>query len=115
MQNMQKIITLYIICALLCTGCVFSKKNADSNTQPLKPGVHEKVMLTVQGPANADSLSALKSKLETLPYILDVSITSTTGVITACLVPGLTYDIVQLQAIAKDSGYVILKAGKIVW
>ena len=112
---MQRLVTIYVACALLCMGCVFGKKSTDNSTHPLKPGVHEKVMLTVQGPANADSLNVLKSKLEALPYILDVSITSDTGVITACLVPGLTYDIVQLQAVAKDSGYTILKAGKIVW
>lgn len=112
---MQRLITTYIACALLCAGCVLSKKNTDNSTEPLKPGIHEKVMLTIQGPANADSLDVLKGKLEALPYILDVSITDNTGVITACLVPGLTYDIVQLQAAAKDAGYVILKAGKIVW
>lgn len=112
---MQKLIILYTVCALLFTGCVFGKSSKKSDSHPLKPGVHEKVMLTVQGPSGALELDVLKAKLETLPYILDVSITDETGVITACLVPGLAYDIVELQAAANDCGYTILKAGKIVW
>ncbi len=112
---MQKLIILYTVCALLFTGCVFGKSSKESDSQPLKPGIHEKVMLTVQGPSGALELDVLKTKLQALPYVLDASTTHKTGVILVCLVPGLAYDIVEIQAVAKDCGYTILKAGKIVW
>ena len=114
MQRLTNI--LYVICcALLFTGCVLGNKKTVGPDKPLNPGVHEKVLLKIQGSAHPDKLKLFTDKLTQLPYVQDVSTTSNTGVVVICLAPGTTYDIKHLQKAAEDSGYTILKAGKIVW
>ena len=113
MQRVTNILCT-ICCAALLTGCVFGKKTTGPD-KPLTPGVHEKVLLKIQGSANPAKLQSLMDRLTQLPYVQDVSTTSSTGAVMICLVPGTTYDIKHLQKAADDAGYIILKAGKIVW
>jgi hypothetical protein len=114
---MQKITNILytICCAVLLTGCVFGNKKTTGPVKPLNPGIHEKVLLKIQGPASTEKLKLFADKLTQLPYVQDVSMTSSTGAVMVCLVPGTTYDIKHLQKAAADAGYTILKAGKIVW
>jgi hypothetical protein len=72
-------------------------------------------MLTVQGPADAENLNNLSTAIAELEFVLDVSIVDKTGVVTVCIVPGATYDILRLQKASLAVGYRVLKAGEITW
>ena len=72
-------------------------------------------MLTVQGSSGASDLNNLAIALTRLDFVVDVSIVNKTGVVTVCIVPGMTHDISKLQKTSLDAGYRILKAGEITW
>ena len=99
----------------LLTGCIFGKTSKPGTGAPLNPGVHNKVLLKIQGSSNQSDLQLLTSKLTQLPYVHDVATTTQTGSVVICLVSGMNYNIEELQQVAADAGYTILKAGKIVW
>ena len=107
-----------LICLLVLTsGCALFKRDTPTPLPPvpINPGVHNKVILTVQGPSDVTNLNNLAAAFTKLNFVHDVSIVSGEGVVTICLVPGMTYDIVQLQRTSLDNGYRVLKAGEITW
>ena len=114
MQKLKNICCL-IACTLILSGCIFGRGSNGGDPVTINPGIHEKVLLKIQGPGDKESLQTLTTNLTQLRYVYDVAVVPQAGTVVICLVSGMTYDIKESQKIASDAGYVILKAGKIVW